>query len=122
MTKVLLIGLVLVSLLGVTTAAQAHRGDIWYDTAANTAGYVEDKHQGVRTARCVPLPLRDRVSYQADSYVRGNGVRVWDHFLCGIVNTRGALCFTVAHISGRRWSDFYLTSFRFRGCSPYALR
>jgi hypothetical protein len=108
--------------LTVVPVAQGHRGDIWYDSATNTAGYIEDKYAAVSTARCYPLPVQDRARYNADSYVRRNGVRVWDHFLCGVYNRRNQICFTVAHISGQRWSDFYLTSFRYRGCTPYQLR
>lgn len=108
--------------VAITPAASAHPGDIWFDTAARTARNIEEKFaRSVSTARCWPLEPGERARFDADSYVEGD-VRRWDHFLCGLAIRRGRVCFTVAHMTGKRWDEFVLTSYRYKGCSPYELR
>lgn len=113
--------LLAIGALATAAPATAHRGDIWFGTAAGTAKNIEAKYSSVSAARCWPLPpsLRDR--YDADSFVRG-GVRRWDHFECGVAIRGGRVCFTVAHMMGREWDQLVLTSFPYKGCSPYELR
>lgn len=111
-----------VAALTLAVPAGAHRGDIWYDTAARTARNIEDRFSAtVSAARCWPLPVSLRARYDADSYVR-NDVRRWDHFQCGVAIRRGRVCFTVAHMTGKEWNQFVLTSYPSQGCSPYELR
>jgi len=114
------ITLALCALVG-AASANAHRGDIWYGTAAGTAKNIEAKYSSVSLARCWPLPESLRARYDADSYVSG-GVRRWDHFECGLAIRGGRVCFAVAHMMGQHWDQIVLTSYPYKGCSPYELR
>ena len=110
------------AMLTLAGPAMGHRGDIWYDSAARTARNIEDKFaRSVSAARCWPLQPADRSWYDADSYVEGD-VRRWDHFSCGLAIRGGRVCFVVAHLTGREWNQFVLTSYRYKGCSPYEMR
>jgi hypothetical protein len=110
-----------IAALATAAPASAHRGDIWFGTAAGTAKNIEAKFSSVSLARCWPLPVSLRSRYDADSYVRG-GVRRWDHFECGLAIRGGRVCLVVAHMTGREWDHFVLTSYPHKGCSPYELR
>jgi hypothetical protein len=118
----------LLTLLAVTAAlaaapaASAHPGGIWYTTPAKAARGLEGKFAAsVSAARCWPLPASDRYRYDADSFVRG-GARLWDHVLCALAIRGGPVCFGVAHVTGREWHRIVLTTYRYRGCTPYQLR
>ena len=107
--------------LGTTPAATAHPGGIWYDTAARTAMNIERKFPRVVAARCFPVFASERAQYNAHSNIYGS-TRQWDHFLC-YVGPRGAdVCAVIAHMTGKRWDQFVLTSYPRKGCSPYVLR
>ena len=113
--------LAVIAALAAAAPASAHRGDIWFGTAAGTAKNIEAKYASVSLARCWPLPVSLRSRYDADSFVRGS-VRRWDHFECGLAIRGGRICFVVAHMMGQRWNQIMLTSYPYRGCSPYELR
>ena len=107
--------------LAAVPAAGAHPGNIWYTTPAKAAGNLESKFSSITTARCWPLQPFDRLRYGADSFVR-RGARLWDHVICGVLLQSGEACLVVFHVTGRRWHQFILSSYRVRGCTPYQLR
>lgn len=113
--------IVLALTAAVPGAAQAHYGDLWFDTAARTAENIERKFPRVDAARCYAIPIHLRRQYNAHSQIRGS-TRQWDHFLCLLAPRRASVCATIAHMTGREWHQFVLTSFPKDGCSPYVLR
>lgn len=115
--------LILIALVALTLAApaSAHYGGLWFDTAARTAFNIERKFPRIEVARCVPVPVEYRVRFNAHSQVSGS-VRQWDHFLCGLAPRGAATCLVLAHMTGREWNQFVLTSWPRNGCTPYVLR
>jgi hypothetical protein len=103
-------------------AAIAHPGNHWFTTASKQAQAIED-HYDVAAARCYPISAPERLRYDAHSFVNKTGNRVWDHFQCVVKsNVTGRVCFTIAHSTGQYLSDFYLSSYWYKGCGPHDLR
>ncbi len=101
--------------------SHAHYGDLWFQTAADTGRNIVSKYPKIADARCFPKTWT-RGALNAHSLLT-NETRRWDHFAC-LVQPKNTttLCMVVAHISGGRWSDFYLTSWAYNGCRPYDIR
>jgi hypothetical protein len=105
-----------------TSAATAHPGNHWFTTATKQAQAIEDNYD-VAGARCRPIAPNERRRFSAHSFVDRTGNRVWDHFECVLSsNVTGRICFTIAHSTGRHFSDFYLSSYWYKGCGPRDLR
>ena len=117
----LLLGLTLVAAASLAASAPAHGGKLWFGTAANVAGNVKRKYPEVTSARCFALPPALRTRFNAHSTVHRD-TRSWDHLACVVVPTGSDPCVVIAHVTGREWPSFYLTSFPYRGCTPYQLR
>jgi hypothetical protein len=105
--------------LALPAAAVAHGGYI--DSAYNTEKNIERKFPRVAAALCKPLPPWARAKYGAYSEVVGT-VRKWNHFHCAVAIVDGSACLVVAHMTGRRWNEFILTSWQGRGCTSRQLR
>ena len=103
--------------LAVPTVASAHFGGGWFTSAAAMSKNIQTRYVGVSAARCFAPPA----GMQAHSYVYADGVRRWDHFVCGIAFTNGKACSAIAHVTGGYWDSFYLSSTSVEGCSPYDL-
>lgn len=103
-------------------AAVAHPGNHWFTTASKQAQAIEDNYD-VAAARCYPIGPNERSRYSAHSFVNRTGNRVWDHFQCVVKsNVTERVCFTIAHSTGQYLSDFYLSSYWYKGCAPRDLR
>lgn len=116
--------ILIASLLALVSAgvADAHFGDHWFTTASKQAQAIEANY-AVETATCRPIFPAERTRYNAHSFVNKTGNRVWDHFICAITSTvTGRTCLSIAHSTGRYMSDFYLSSYWYRGCGPRDLR
>jgi hypothetical protein len=97
-------------------AAEAHYGNIWFQTATWVAQAVEDKYDGVGAAYCGPIPAFARARYNAHSMIK-NGQRMWDHVLCAVHSiATGNDCASVAHMMGQRWDQIMLTTWPRSGC------
>ena len=115
------LAIALFALVAVGTAT-AHPGNHWFTTASKQAQAIEDNYD-VAGARCVAIAPNERRRYSAHSFVNKTGNRVWDHFQCVISsNVTGRVCFTIAHSTGQYLSDFYLSSYWYKGCGPRDLR
>ncbi len=119
MIRKALIGVLLVGALALPATAQAHFGDRWFGTAAKTGRDIPDKYPKILSASCWSRgPLKAH-------FLLTNGTRKWDHFGCivNLVNHWNVpSCVVLVHITGPRWSDFYLTGLLYSACSPRDIR
>lgn len=104
--------LVVLLALTLTSAASAHYGDIWFNTARNTERNIYDKYDNVDGASCVAAPgahLSKRDSW---------GNAWYDHFVCRLRTIRRPTnCLALAHITGAGTTNIVLTSYRYNGCT-----
>ncbi len=119
--KKVLIGALLAGALMLPATSQAHYGDIWFYSAAQTSRAITDKYPKIVRAACTALGGWQISAFNAHSLLT-NDTRRWDHLWCVVTPRDAPPCVVIAHISGARWSDFYLTSYPVRGCSPYNIR
>ena len=117
----LVLGAAILTSLALATGAQAHFGNIWFDTAKNTERAIEAKYPRVLAASCRPIPQHLRGRYPAHSQSDG-WVRRWDHFLCGVASTTGRACAVIAHHTGPEQRHVVLTTFHVSGCTRRDLR
>lgn len=103
-----------------TGAAQAHHGDRWFATKANTQKNITTKYRA-SVARCAVAPASGR--YLAHAYdPDGFGAASYDHFICALMSEKtNRLCTVYVHITGQHWYDIVLTTIvlpNVTGCMP----
>ncbi len=120
--KKVLISALLAGALALPATSYAHFGGIWYDTAVNTSRNITAKYPKIVSAQCSALwQTWAKDAFNAHSRLT-NDTRRWDHFYCAVQPKYAPSCVVLAHIGGRQWSDFYLTSYPHWGCRPYDIR
>lgn len=111
----------LVALCALTLTASASAHGVYNDSAYNTESNIKRKFPRVGAVLCKPVPAWARSQYKVYSEVRGT-VRYWNHFFCGVALKSGGVCLVVAHMTGKQWHQFILTSWPSQGCTPRQLR
>jgi hypothetical protein len=113
--------LLLVAVLALAAPMVASAGTArWFNSASTTAKNVTLRYN-VLGSRCYALQGADITHYNAHSGVYRDGVRRWDTVVCDLALPDRSMCYAVAYLTGPRWFDLRLGTFRWHGCTPYQL-